>query len=156
MRKLLVLVGLVSAAALSTVAAAQAGVVTHTYNVPISFTTSNPCNGELVPVTGNEDIMIRMTTAGNGSVKIGEHVSFDLSGVGATTGANYNVNEILNVEENNVTFVNGATEVTETAHLSFIAQGNVPNFKEHLIIHETITPAGDITSFKFDDSSTCQ
>ena len=156
MKRFLLLVGLVATVGLTAASAPQAAVVIHDYNIPITTFVTNPCNGDFVPLTGTLDLMLRLTTSGSGRLNLGEHINFDLSGVGAPSGAEYNVGEVVNIEENNITFDNGATEITEAAHLNVISKGSEPNFLVHVIVHETITPDGDITSFKVDVSTECR
>jgi len=158
MRKLLVLASLVAVVGLGTVAAAQAAIVSKTTFDLTGLTLTSPCNGETVTFSsGTETITLRITDAGNGRVNIGEQLTAKADGVGATTGAAYRLNENVNITENNVLVpVNGAIVLQESAEANIIAQGNVPNFKEHVNFHETITPDGTLTADVSRFTTTCQ
>jgi hypothetical protein len=156
MKKFMLLVGLVGTFALTAVGASQAAVVSHENNVPLSFTTTNPCNGDTVTLTGTFDDVVRMTTSASGRVDFGSHFAIDASGVGAPSGATYLLHEEGNSHDNNFTFVNGAASVNQVDTFHVISQGSAPNFLETLLFHETITPDGTITSMKFDVTDECR
>ncbi len=157
MKKLLMLASLGAVVALATVAAAQGAIVSKTTIDLTGFTITNACNGEIVNITaGTETITVRETDAGSGRVNVGEQFKLKADGVGATTGAAYNINSVENVTENNVIVTaNGAIVIQAAVEFNVIAQGNVPNFRAHENIHETITPDGTLTADKFDITSNC-
>ena len=157
MKKLLMLASLGAVVALATVAAAQGAIVSKTTIDLTGLTITNACNGETVNITaGTETFTLRETVAGSGRVNIGEQINIKADGVGATTGAAYNINAVENVTENNVLVpANGAIVIQAAVEVNVIAQGNVPNFREHENIHETITPDGTLTADKFDFTSNC-
>jgi hypothetical protein len=157
MKRLLVLAGLVGVCALTAAAASQADVtITHQINVPLTLPASvNPCNGDVVDMSGTEDLIIRMTTTNSGSVNVGLNAHLHLTGV-SPNGVTYINNGVLNIETNNVSFVNGAYEQTITGPAVFISQGNTPNFTFMAIEHVTITPDGTVTSLKVDGSEECR
>ena len=155
LKKLITLVGLAAVVSLTAVASSQAAVVTHDNNVPVSFAILNPCNAEVVPLTGTEDTLIKMTTSGSGRVDFSEHVVIDVSGVGAS-GTHYDLLQVANFHENNVTFVNGALTLTETQTLHINGHRSAPNFVVHAVEHETITTDGTITSSTSDLTSECK
>src|SRR4051794_1543183 len=58
-------------------------------DVPVSFTVTNPCNGEDVLFSGTAHVLVDITINGN-TAHLGVNTNFqDLSGVGLTTGAKY-------------------------------------------------------------------
>lgn len=156
MKRFLLSVGLAGTIVLTAVAGSQAAVVTHDYDMPFSATVANPCNGDVVALTGTLDLMVRMTLSGSGRANFGGHLNYDLSGVGVPSGAEYNVKDVENVESNNITFTNGAAAFSDEEQFVVISKGGAPNFVAHLIIHETFNANGDLTSFTFDTSSECR
>lgn len=156
MKRFMLVVGLVGTFALTAVAASQAAVTVHDYNMPDSITIVNPCNGESVPMSGTRDMMIRMTTTGSGRVNVGAHVTLDLTGVGATTGAKYVAHAEENVTFNNETFTNGAVVESFLINQVIVAQGNAPNFYATDSGHITINANGEVTSSSFDNETRCQ
>ena len=156
MKRFLLLVGLVATVGLTAAAASQAAVVLND-TFPISGTVINPCNGELVPFTGDVHIVIRETTNGAGGFNFGIHENIHATGTGAPSGAKYELNAVVNEEINNFFFTGpGATEATIVLNEVFAAQGNVPNFTLKILEHITITPNGDITSVKFTFDTECR
>ncbi len=155
MRKFLVLFSLVGVAALSTVAASQAAVVSHT-SVPFASSILNTCNGDTVSFTGTFDQTTRITTAGSGRVNEGFDIRIDGAGVGSATGASYIVHVTIHATSNNVPLnADGAAVTTDTATFNAIGQGNVPNISIHSVFHETVTPDGTVTADFFLDNVTC-
>jgi len=109
-----------------------------------------------VPLTGTEDTLIKMTTSGSGRVDVSEHVVIDASGVGAASGTQYDLHQVSNFHENNLTFVNGALTTTETETLHINGHGSAPNFVLHTLFHQTITPDGTVTSSTSDATTECK
>jgi hypothetical protein len=93
----------VSATLLVTVALislARAGVVVNNHDVAIVSSIVNPCNGEVVNLSGSGHEVDRVTINGT-TIHIGTH--FDaggVTGVGATTGAKYSINDTFDVSLN--------------------------------------------------------
>ena len=145
----------VSAMLLVTVALislARAGVIVNNHDVAIVSSIVNPCNGEVVNLSGSAHEVDRVTFNGT-TIHIGTH--FDaggVSGVGATTGAKYSVNDTFDVSFN---LAAGANEsVGEDFHL--IGQGGVPNFVLHTKFHITVNANGQVTSFFDNVSAECR
>jgi opacity protein-like surface antigen len=157
MKRFLFLAALAATFGLSAVAASQAAVVTNT-TIPISGTVVNPCNGELVPFTGDLHLLFRVTFDQAGGLHVGVHEDIQATGVGATTGAKYELNAVLN-EEVNYGFVlggNGAAEETIVESELFVAQGSAPNFVLKLLEHITITPDGTVRVLNIDFDTECR
>jgi hypothetical protein len=147
---------LVAVTALLVAAASQADVVTNT-TVPVSGVTMNPCNGEDVAFTGALHDVLRENVAADGSTHFGVHANFRAHGVGATTGAQYEVLVSENDADNEGVIAGGqgAAEETLVVTAEFVAQGDVPNFTVEAVEHITIAPDGTITSYHVDIRTSC-
>jgi hypothetical protein len=117
--------------------------ITHELKIPLTLPASvNPCNGDVVDMSGTEDLIVRMTTTSSGHVNLGFNAHLTLTGV-SPSGVTYINNGIFNIEANNVSFVNGAYEETSEGPAEFISQGNTPNFRFMGVEHITVTPDGN-------------
>jgi hypothetical protein len=116
---------------------------------PVSGTVTNPCNGEVVTISGNSQIILNVTSDGSGGLHVVFRGNFQgVSGVGdqgntyripiqATTSFNTRVGQ----------------EETFTQISQFIAEGSAPNFFFHEDAHITVNPDGTVTVF-FDTITT--
>jgi hypothetical protein len=114
---------------------------------PVSYTVANPCNGELVALTGHEAIVYHLTTKDNETVAVISQYTFQGSGVGEITGANYQVNNTSHVS---ITVHTGNTATFQN-HYRVIGAGQVPDFSIYGLEHFTLTPNG--MSVHFSNSS---
>src|SRR5215211_1675722 len=92
---------------------------------PVSYTVANPCYGEfgeLVTLTGHETIVYHLTTKDNETVAVISQYTFQASGVGEITGANYQVN---NTSHASITVHTGNTGTFPTTTTSS-ARGRYP------------------------------
>lgn len=123
----------------------------------IPFTNSgtvNPCNGEVVQLSGSVNFRSHLTIDQNGGIHLVVHENAQgLSGVGCTTGAKYQVNSAEDQETN---FKALPAESTFTMHSNVIGQGTVPNFVFHLTVHTTVNANGEVTALVLNTSSDCK
>jgi hypothetical protein len=119
---------------------------------PVSFSTGNPCNGELVTVSGSVHNTFRLTFDGSGGVHVGFHANFqDVIGVGSF-GNKYQIPLAANEE------INARVGLEETITLSepLVSQGSTPNFITKEDIHFTVNPNGTVTSFRDNFRQVCR
>ena len=126
-------------------------------DIVIPFTNSgtvNPCNGEVVSLSGTVNLRSHVTIDQNGGIHFNIHENTQgLSGTGLTTGAKYQVNSAEDQETN---FKSLPAESTFTMHSNVIAQGSVPNFVFHLTTHVTVNANGEVTALVLNQSSDCK
>jgi hypothetical protein len=136
--------------ALALVTPASAATVIN-QDIPFSFSTVNPCNGENVAFSGVLHFTAHLTFGSNGNVNSANHQNMHVTGVG-DQGNTY----VGNQETNNV--FNSQIGVEQTSMLSFpsISKGSAPNFQVHAIVHTTINPNGTLTAFVDHFTATCQ
>jgi hypothetical protein len=96
---------------------------------------------------------MNLTFSSNGNIhaKIHENLQ-DVSGVGETTGAKYQITQTIDEEMNLV----AAQEATLTVDVRVIGQGSVPNFLEHVTEHITVNANGDVTATVANLTAECQ
>jgi hypothetical protein len=124
--------------------AAQAAAVRQSF--PVSFTAINPCNGEAVSATGTADLVMNEIDT-NPSIEYiaAENLRYDVTAVGATTGARYVLQDVLHVSTMISTFTIGApsqSTLTELFHL--VSPGSAPDFWALAVTHVTFTANGNI------------
>ena len=118
---------------------------------------NNPCNGELVLLTLDFHLVVRTTTGAGGGSHDGSHVNAHGEGVGLTTGAKYQFNEIHNFQASvSESFPDGSLSQTFTDYFLVIAQENVPNFVLKVLFHMTTNANGEVTSMKTEFSPACR
>jgi hypothetical protein len=113
--------------------------------VPLSNTSLNPCNGELVDLSGSCHVVVSVTFDRSGGTHFDTHEYCHATGVGRTTGAEYVANE----SEHNTLNENSGGSITVTNPISFrlISNGREPNFIVYSLFHVTVNPDGTATSF---------
>jgi len=125
--------------------------------IPISFTETNPCTGEAVPLTGELHIISRFAfdnAGGIHSVDITNTMG-PLRGVALITGTVYQANETVSSTINK----NGPSpqfEFTIVLSEVLISQGATPNFVVHTTVHATVNanalPTAQVLNTKADCS----
>jgi len=119
---------------------------------PISFTRTNPCNGENVTFSGNGHLNFHLTFDSGGGVHYDLHTnSQDVKGIG-DQGNTYTI------PLESLDSVNGQVgrEATVTLTEEVISQGSAPNFVLDEDAHTTVNADGTIT-VSFDNVTTaCQ
>lgn len=140
---------------LSVSAVAQATNVTTTTKIPLSGNLA-ACNGESVPYEGSQNYLIHSTTSSSGQVSIKVSISFNLKGVGDTTGVNYVANGAQ--EASRLFDITDDTpfNLIITGHLNLNGQGRVPNTILRVVAHTTINANGDVTSTSLRLTSECR
>jgi hypothetical protein len=135
---------LVAVTAILTLAAPPPAKADVVFNGDVAIVPSivNPCNGEIVVLTGTAHVVAEETFTPSGNIHVSTHINaVGVSGVGMTTGAKYSISNSLTEE---LTFA-GATEETVNDTFRIIGQGQVPNFNLHELIHVTINANGTVT-----------
>lgn len=109
---------------------------------PFSAVAFNGCNGDLVFVDGTVHEVDQVTDNGL-TVHVGQHLNFNVSGVGLPSGAIYpNANEELNFQ---LDIAKGASE-TQVVNFRLIGQGQTPNLVFQALFHITVDANGNVTS----------
>ena len=118
---------------------------------PISETVFNPCNGEVVTLSGEEHMTESVTLDGSGGFHMDIHGNLNVTGSG-NQGNKYVGNQDSNFQMNGRVGV----EFTVTGTFSEISLGSAPNFVLHDLVHITVNPDGTVTSSIFIISPECQ
>ena len=140
------LVGLVLVVALSLIGAALAQAeVQQNLKVDDAGSTVNPCNGEQVDYTGVAHVLVTFTVNGNNISGKTMVQDAGYSGVGQTTGAKYRRNG-TSQQKFQGSLQNGKFTTTFNNSFQWIAQGDVPNFVVHDVVHLTINANGEVTA----------
>jgi hypothetical protein len=145
MRGVLVLASFGVLALLAGATAARAAAVQE--SVPVSFTVTNPCNGEEVSTTGTVDFVINEIDT-NPSIQYiaAESLRYDVTAIGTTTGTSYVLQDVLHVSttiSDFTTFAPSQSTFTELFHL--VSAGSAPDFWALAVWRITITANGNIT-----------
>jgi hypothetical protein len=149
---LLVTVGLIMAtmvvAALAGPVFAQAETDTIKETHPVSTATENPCNGEIVRITGEQTTVSHFTA--NDNTLVGVNISrTELSGTGDETGAEY---KVLFRGSSASTLGPVGTTQTSVTRAQIMGAPDAPNFSVYFIVHTTVNANGEVTSeFSFSD-----
>jgi hypothetical protein len=104
---------------------------------PVSFDITNPCNGELIPMTGYITTVFHYTNNAHTEAYLTQN-SFQASGVGEITGARYQLNSLWH----ETIALHTGIAYTFTNHENVIGEGQVPDFIGNTIFHFTLTPSG--------------
>jgi hypothetical protein len=123
---------------------------------PVFATVNNPCNGDVVQVTGEGHIVMHFTMDNNGGIHIVDitNTMGPLQGVGVPSGVAYKANETVSSTIND----NGATpqfEFTFVMSEVLIAKGPAPNFVTHTTIHATVNSNGLVTANVLNTKTEC-
>jgi hypothetical protein len=124
-------------------APAQAA-VTFNEKVPVTQVLLNPCNGELVTITGEQHLIIKETTDGAGGLHLDVFSSIHGEGLG-NQGNSYVVSE----QDHNTQNIQGSADHFETTMLvdtNLISRGSAPNFVSHALLHITFAN-GELRAF---------
>ena len=126
--------------------------VTYTVN----DTVTNPCNGDVVPLTGQGHIVMHFTFDNSGGIHIVDitNTMGPLQGVGFPSGIAYKANETVSSTIND----NGPTpqfEFTFVMSEVLISQGPTPNFVTHTTVHATVSSNGLPTAQVLNTKAEC-
>jgi hypothetical protein len=150
-----VVLGLVCVALVANARTASADGFTTNIYTPIAVTIPNPCNGDLVSLTGTLHEQFHITIDSAGGANLEDHFNpQDVTGTGSPSGAKY---QATGVTRDNANFTPGALFVTTFVNnFRIIGQGPDNNFMVHENAHVTVNPNGTVTSFHDNFSITCQ
>ena len=114
---------------------------------PVTATETNPCNGDVVTLTGEGHIVMHTTMDSSGGLHIVDitNTMSPLQGIGFPSGVSYKANETVSSTIND----NGPTpqfEFTFVMSEVLISQGSTPNFVAHTTIHATVSSNGLVTA----------
>jgi hypothetical protein len=115
--------------------------------------TRNPCNGELVNVSGNIHLTTGVSTDKSGGLHLRSHINNqDVSGIGELTGSSYQIPSTSNTSA----YLGSARTITLTVNGRFVAQGSAPNFNVRQLFYLTINSNGITTVFNSDFQTDCK
>ena len=112
-------------------------------NLPFAFAV--PTCDELVNITGFFHVVFRSTTSASGNTSDGIHLNAEGIGVGATTGARYLWNDVINITQN----IHGDGEsgvISNPQTTELIGQGGVSDIRFRSRFHLTFNANGDLTA----------
>ena len=144
-----------AAAAFAVVILTGMGGATITINdnfvVPFPHVVVNPCNGEVIAMTGNVHVSVHGVIAPNGNVTMTFHQNFNgISGTGDLGNTYQCVSAITQTSTGSV----GET-FTFTGTQSLIGHGNAPNSYLRAVVHMTVNANGDVTVDNFTLTTSC-
>ena len=126
---------------------------TASYDVPMSGTVVNPCDGEAVAWEGSAHFVNHETITASGHETLVDAVTFQgIEGQGSL-GNTYRVVNSGNFEFN---FDEAQNEFTVAGAFLFVSEGPAPNFVEHVAVHVTNPASGHPASEVFNDMTSCQ
>jgi hypothetical protein len=106
--------------------AAQASTVVERQTIPFEVEVENPCNGEVVQITGYLEVAVRVTVDANGVTHLAFNLVPHVEGEGET--GKY---KIVGGERSHETFIEGEEfpfSGNATFQFNIISQGEAPNF----------------------------
>jgi hypothetical protein len=112
----------------------------------------NNCDGTLLTLQAKWHQVYGLTFDGAGGVHVSEHTNVQGQGTDATTGVDYVVSDVANLEYN----AKLGFEETYTESYKLIAKGKAPNALLFSDFHITVTPNGDLTSYHDNFRIVCQ
>jgi hypothetical protein len=126
---------------------AQAQTQTTRTDYPITVDETNPCNGEMVQLTGTGHLVMHFTFDNAGGIHIVDitNTMGPLRGVALLSGTVYQANQTVSSTVND----NGQTpqfEFTFVMSETLISQGATPNFVAHTTVHATVSSNALVTA----------
>ena len=120
---------------------------------PSSLTTTNPCNGDVVVLTGETQYVAESTTDKNGGTHSKTSFESKYTGIGAPSGAKYNAETKYSDEVNTgTTFLE---EILKTStHLE--ASGKTPNYEASTEDRYMVDANGNVTTDSKPPKSKCE
>ena len=95
--------------------------------IPLTGTVLSPCTGEMVQFDGRAHV-VTATTPTDGGFTLAYHFNTqNVSGVGLTTGAKYQISDVLSQQETAM-FVPLSASADVAIHFRIISDGNLDNF----------------------------
>jgi hypothetical protein len=118
---------------------------TATFDIPVSGTVTNPCNGEALVWQGTAHFVAHQTLTSDGRNTIVDVVTFQgVQGDGAS-GTIYRVINTATFESNS-SAGSAQNEFTATGAFLWVSEGTAPNFESHVTVHMTLDAAGQPTA----------
>ena len=152
MRRFLVLLGVVSVAALTSVSAAQAAVQTN-IRVPLDLSVTIPCTGDTVQLTGPLHILVT-STVNNNTVSGSELFQPEgVTGTDLTTGAQYQGTGETR-DNFSASLINAQAQFTFVNNFKIIGHDSA-SYLVHENTHLTINANGTVTASVDNLSITC-
>jgi hypothetical protein len=136
------------------VAMGQAQTITESERIPVSFSVTNPCNGETVEFSGIAHLVFHGTTDDTGGIHEMFELNLQANGTGTESGARYQISEGTSGVANSS--VTGAEEFTFPTRLLVIGEGTAPNFVVHTVAHVTLDANGEFTVFFVHEKAECK
>jgi hypothetical protein len=102
------------------------------------------CNGELVEVNGEVHHLVTTTSTPSGNLHITDHIVVRATGIGATTGATYQLREVGTVSHTVSGPLPESFTFIDTGGL--IGQGSSADFHFKIHFHFTINANGEVTA----------
>ena len=125
--------------------AAPATTSTSSYDIPMSGTVINPCNGETVTWQGTAHFVDHETVTSNGHQTLSGEVNFQgVEGQGSLGNTYRQVNTAT--FEMNRSGESAQKEFTGTAAFLFVSEGSAPNFAASTTYHVTFDASGQPTA----------
>ena len=119
--------------------------------VPFPHEIVNPCNGEVIAMTGNVHVSVHGVVAPNGNVTMTMHQNFNgISGTGDLGNTYQCVSAITQTSTGSA----GQT-FTFTGTQSLIGHGDAPNSYLRVLVHSTVNANGDVVVDNFTVTSSC-
>jgi hypothetical protein len=125
--------------------AAPATTSTASYDIPMSGTVVNPCNGESVAWSGTAHFVIHQTVTSDGHNTLTGEVNFQgVEGQGSLGNVYRDVN--TSAFAFNRSGDGAPDESTVTAAFLFVSEGSAPNFEAYTTYHVTVDANGQPTA----------
>jgi len=127
--------------------------VTFNEKFPVTQVLPNPCNGELVTITGEQHLIIKATEDGAGGMHLDVFSSIHGEGVG-DQGNSYVVSE----QDHNTQNIQGSPDHFETTMLidtNLVSHGSAPNCVSHTLQHITFAN-GEFRAFVDQSTEECR
>jgi hypothetical protein len=125
--------------------AAPATTSTTSYDIPMSGTVVNPCNGESVTWQGTAHFVEHQTVTSDGHETLYAHVNFQgVEGQGGLGNTYRNIN--TDTGEMNWSGESEQREFTSTGTFQFVSEGSAPNFDAYTTYHVTVDANGQPTA----------
>ncbi len=121
-------------------------------DVPLSGVVTNTCNGENVAFNGVDHLTVQATYTSN-NYHLATHDNIHVTGTGDL--GNTYVGNQEDYSNLNLSLTEGA-ESTSTLSFSEIGQGSAPNFLISAVFHITFTPAGTISAYVNNYTTSCR
>ena len=129
----------------STPAFAQPAEVTVTQEFVMTPTVINPCNGDVIIVTGGHTVQLTRTSTSNG-FKLLSHLTSIGTGTALVNQHQYHLGE-SNLFEVNASGVVGQFEETQIVSEKMIGPGPTEDFFMEFLLHLTVNAAGVPSAF---------